>query len=342
MRIPFMSDSGNTESASTGWQAGRTGRHAWVVSFGPVGSGADGYLVRAEATARTLKSLDFDVAVLEISRRSGSVLLEEGIRIHPAWPRVVPARLVLGSVDWAAEFRTQLALLAGVIRYRHDLRGAQVVVIEGGLLTAAGLIRLLRRPRASRPRFILDAITVMSALHRHHVKAGREVRDCSITCRLRRFAWRVIEVVASRSTDLTVVCSPEDALHFKAPVAVVRHGLLRHEAQAEPCDQPNTLAFLGGGQLAPNREAVEFIVRCVLDAPSLHDVRCQVIGDQRGYMTRHERLEFVGFSEQLSKALAHVSVCCAPMAEAGGVSTNVLTSLVMGKRTVCSPEAAQG
>jgi hypothetical protein len=53
-------------------------------------------------------------------------------------------------------------------------------------------------------------------------------------------------------------------------------------------------------------------------------------------------MEFVGFAKDPTDALSAVSVCCAPMAGAGGVSTKVLFYLMSGKRTVCTPEAAHG
>src|SRR5207302_5408053 len=69
---------------------------------------------------------------------------------------------------------------------------------------------------------------------------------------------------------------------------------------------------------------------------------CRIIGDPAGYARDSNRLEFVGFAEDLEAALSPVSVVCAPMAESGGTSTKVLASLIYGKRTVCTPEAAKG
>jgi hypothetical protein len=53
-------------------------------------------------------------------------------------------------------------------------------------------------------------------------------------------------------------------------------------------------------------------------------------------------VEFVGFIRDPTQALASVSVGCAPMSGAGGVSTKVLTFLMNGKRTVCTADASHG
>jgi hypothetical protein len=110
-------------------------------------------------------------------------------------------------------------------------------------------------------------------------------------------------------------------------------------------EDANLLGFVGSGHVVPNRDALVFIASRVLEDPGLTNVRCRVVGDARGYprdLVSNAKLEFVGFTKSPDTQLETVGVCCAPMAGAGGVSTKVLTYLMSGKRTVCTPEAAHG
>jgi hypothetical protein len=107
-------------------------------------------------------------------------------------------------------------------------------------------------------------------------------------------------------------------------------------------ENPRLLGFIGSGRVVANRDALDFIVREVLSAPPLSEVRCRVIGDTTGYTIRSDRIEYVGFCPVIEDAIEPVSVFCAPMREARGMSTKSLLSLMSGKRTVCTPEAAEG
>jgi hypothetical protein len=314
---------------------------AWIVAFGPIGSGADGYLLRVEATAHAMRRLGFDVRILEVSKRSQPVELWSNVVVHPAWPFATPGPRVLGSLNLFAELRVQLALLWGLRRNWRELRSAAVVIIEGGLLAPTIALRALRKN--SRPTLVFDVITVMSDLHRHGQRDSVNAQ-CNLRCRLRRQIWRLLEQLCTWGSDVTVVCAEEDMSPFLGRrVRIVPHSGTTKEQDTKLKEDPGLIAFLGSGRLAPNREALDFIVTGVLDHPRLRAVRCRVIGDRDGYRTAsQERLEFTGFRPDLSEAMAPVSVFCAPIKEAGGVSTKVLTALLNGKRTVCSPEAARG
>ena len=137
---------------------------AWIVSFGPVGAGSDGYLVRVETNAQALASLGYQVKVLEISRRSERTTPWTNVETFPALPSIIREQRILGPIDWLANFRGQLALLVGLIRNRRSIRSSDVVVVEGGLLFLSFALRLFRR--RSFPLFVFDLITLMSSLHR--------------------------------------------------------------------------------------------------------------------------------------------------------------------------------
>jgi hypothetical protein len=309
---------------------------AWIVSFGPVGAGSDGYLIRVETNAQALASLGYQVKVLEISRRSERTTPWENVETYPALPSVIRQQRILGPIDWLANFRGQLALAVGLARNRKSLRSSDVVVVEGGLLFLSFALRLFRR----RPSqlFVFDLITLMSALHRDLTPV------CTITCKMRRRIWRILEFICVRSADVAITGSKEDALLLHGGRArVVPHVVVGDKSDVEEQEVAGLVGFLGTGHLVPNREAVDFLATRVLTDSRLEHARCRVIGEPDGYNRRdNKRIEFVGFYEDLARALAPVSVCCAPMDGAGGVSTKVLAYLTHGKRTVSTPEAAHG
>jgi hypothetical protein len=309
---------------------------AWIISFGPVGAGSDGYLVRVETNARALASLGFEVHVLEISARTASTSPWPAIVTHPAFPTVVAKQRILGPIDLWADIRSQIALAVGLVRHWRRLRSSRLVVIEGGLLALGFVARLFAGRQ--RPLFVFDLITLMSSLHRHGGSA------CTPQCKLRRSIWRVLEFTCVRCADLVTTGSKEDLSGLtRGPARVLPHVVVPDGAPIEHEEDPNMIGFLGSGSIAPNREAVDFISASVFRHPRLKQVRCRVIGDDRGYNhTNLTRFEFVGFSKDAARPLSSVSVCCAPMLATGGVSTKVLACLSHGKRTVCTAEAAQG
>jgi hypothetical protein len=309
---------------------------AWIVSFGPVGAGSDGYLVRVETNAQALASLGYQVKVLEISRRSMRTTPWANVETYPALPSVIREQQILGPIDWLSNFRGQLALVAGLIRNKESLRSCDVVIVEGGLLFLSFALRPFRR--RSSQLFVFDLITLMSALHRDLTPS------CSITCKMRRRIWRILEFACVRSADVAITGSTEDALLlYGGRARVVPHIVLGDASVVEEHEIPGLVGFLGNGHVVPNREALDFIATTVLNDPRLGLARCRVIGDPGGYNSRdNKRIEFVGFYKNPTPALAPVSVCCAPMEGAGGVSTKVLAYLMNGKRTVSTPEAAHG
>jgi hypothetical protein len=233
-----------------------------------------------------------------------------------------------------ADLRQQMALLVGLFRYRKELGSASLVLVEGGLLVLAFAVRLFGGRR--RRLIVFDLITLESSLHRHNDNG-----NCSFECKARRLIWRGLELISVRFSDLSVAGSPEDAQGlYGEQVKVVPHAVILETPLADPQEDPDLLGFLGNGHVAPNRQAVDFIASTVLQHPGLERVRCRVIGE--GYGRGYERVEFAGFMKDPTEALASVSVGCAPMSGAGGVSTKVLTYLMNGKRTVCTADASHG
>jgi hypothetical protein len=309
---------------------------AWLVSFGPVGAGSDGYLVRAETNAQALAALGYLVKVLEVSRRSERTTPWANVETYPALPSVIREQRILGPIDWLANFRGQLALVVGLIRNRKSLRSADVVVVEGGLLFLSFALGLFRR--RSSPVFVFDLITLMSSLHRDLTPV------CSIRCKLRRRIWWILEFVCVQFADVAITGSKEDALRlYGGRARVVPHIVLGDTSELDQQEVAGLVGFLGNGHVVPNREALDFLATMVLNDRHPDLERCRVIGDPAGYNGHDNgRIEFVGFYKNPSAALAPVSVCCAPMDGAGGVSTKVLAYLMNGKRTVSTPEASHG
>jgi Glycosyl transferases group 1 len=324
----------NASTATPGRVADRP--VAWLASFGPVGSSADGYLIRVEANAQALASLGYAVHVLEVSKRNEATNPWPHVTTHPAAPWLVAKRHIFGPMNILADVRGQFALVAGLFRHWSSLRSASLVVVEGGLLALTCLISPFRR-KGDRV-LVFDLITLMSSLHRDG--QGK----CTFQCKARRRIWRVLELVCVRFSDVSVAGSSEDArdLH-QSRVKVVPHALFTNSYVNDTSEDPNLIGFLGSGHVVPNREALAFIVSSVLQHPGLESLRCRVIGREDGYENENPaRVEFVGFHKDPAAALADVSVGCAPMEGAGGVSTKVLAYLMHGKRTVCTREAAHG
>jgi hypothetical protein len=309
---------------------------AWIVSFGPVGAGSDGYLIRAETNARALASLGYRVNVLEVSSRTDPTTPWPDVETHPTLPSVIREQRILGPIDWSANLRGQLALTVGLFRNWKSLRSSRVVVVEGGLLVLTLVLRLFRRRES--PIFVFDLITLMSSLHRDLTPR------CTFTCKLRRAIWRTLEFVCVRGTDIGVAGTDEDARRLHGGRGkVVPHIVLSDSLDLKSQEEANLVGFLGNGHVVPNREALSFIATTVLNHPGLESVWCRVVGDSEGYNRQnHQRIEFVGFQKDPAPALSPISVCCAPMEGAGGVSTKVLSYLMHGKRTVSTPEAAHG
>jgi hypothetical protein len=211
-------------------------------------------------------------------------------------------------------------------------------VVEGGLLALAFMLKAFRRRH--KPAFVFDLITLMSRLHR-----DRPGDICGWQCRFRRRVWRILEHICTSVADVSTAGNAKEieGLSSNGEARVVPHIVPESHSIGQHPEDPNLVGFLGNGTVGPNREAVEFMTSVVLMHPGLKAMRCRVIGDATGYQQeRSSSVDFVGTFADPSEPLKDVSVCCAPMRETGGVSTKVLTSLMRGKRTVCTPEAARG
>src|SRR5437667_12912876 len=98
---------------------------AWVLSFGPVGSRSNGYVVRAEMTARSLEQLGFAVVVLENSKRPIHHISPR-IEVRPTLPSVVPDIALFGPFKFLSELRSQIAMLVGFLANWRTMRRAHV------------------------------------------------------------------------------------------------------------------------------------------------------------------------------------------------------------------------
>src|SRR2546430_9406039 len=77
---------------------------AWIVSFGPVGAGSDGYLVRVETNAQALASIRYQVKVLEISRRSERTTPWTNVETFPSPPSHNRRPPIPGPLDLLRDF----------------------------------------------------------------------------------------------------------------------------------------------------------------------------------------------------------------------------------------------
>jgi glycosyltransferase involved in cell wall biosynthesis len=115
-----------------------------------------------------------------------------------------------------------------------------------------------------------------------------------------------------------------------------------------PWAQRQGLAFIGGAEHAPNRDAVNWLAAHVLPAlPAAgSDQICQIVG--QGWRAEDlpraggNRLKIVGPAGCLSTVLAGVRATTAPLRYGAGIKGKVIESLAAGVPCVMSTIAAEG
>ncbi len=211
-------------------------------------------------------------------------------------------------------------------------------IVADGPVAAAALLPLARRRAA-----IYNAHNLESAFRHQPAAGARRGR-----ARLERFERKLL-----RSFSESWMASPADlegALRLE-PGAAVRYvpnvvdvAAIEPPAPATDPDRPGLL-FVGSLDYAPNRDAVRFLAAEVM--PALWErkpaARLRIVGrGDAGIAPSDERIELVGFVEDLASEYAKADCVVIPLRGGGGSPLKFIEALAYGRPIVASPLAAAG
>ena len=219
----------------------------------------------------------------------------------------------------------------------------------------AGRYMMLARAHAQRARILYSVADL------HHLRIERQatVEDRpELLSTARRM--RLVECTAAWSADAVITHSHTEAAWLRravpeANVHQVPWDIPRPDARpdAQGSNARRTeprragVAFIGGYDHAPNRDAAQWLVEAVM--PLVWSARptipCLLVGpDMPGTLRRlaGPQVELLGHVEDLATIWARVRLTAAPLRYGAGIKGKVLESLAAGIPCIMTPEAADG
>jgi len=155
--------------------------------------------------------------------------------------------------------------------------------------------------------------------------------------------------LCNRATKL--ICTAErEADGFKSigvlrPILVVLHSsnaveFTKHKIEDRP---KKVLSFHGKLSYVANKLALKKISQAVFPKLDVNSYEVQVAGiGSKKLITRHPRIKFVGFVEDIVARIRSVDLSIFPIEISAGVSNKVLESLAAGVPSIITPQVAAG
>lgn len=149
--------------------------------------------------------------------------------------------------------------------------------------------------------------------------------------------------------DLVYYSKPADVLDLPPSKAIVRPNVPYFETttQSQP-SQPNLL-FVGSGSYAPNQQGVSwFIENCWPELSAQNtDVRLRIVGTgdwpRFGQRYAHlDRIDFVGFVDDLDVEYAQATATICPIFEGAGSQIKLIESCAFARPVICSGFSSTG
>lgn len=207
----------------------------------------------------------------------------------------------------------------------------------------------------------LDEVDIPVVLNEHNVESTLLKRRCESTSnpvakwyfyeqqrRLEKFETRVVQRVTH-----VIACSGEDGaiLSGMAPdqqISVVPNGVDTDFYQAHSTDNEEigNLAFVGGMNWFPNRDAVSWFDQSVMSLllQSNPGIQLNVVGKLVGDMkSKHDKqITMHGFVDDTRPYLEKAAVVVVPIRVGGGTRLKVLEAMSMGKAMVSTSVGVEG
>lgn len=299
-----------------------------------------GHGLRRYAIARALaaeRPLDIVYAVFGARAPAPEYSANERFRLHPVRPGRGARRLATylraraGGIPRGFARGISPELIAAA---RSASVGAEQTVADGPVAGAALLVGGIRP-------FVYNGHNVESDL-----RARVEDPDTGSGRRLGRFEERLLRtateswMVSERDMALAAELCPGASLRL-VPNAVDVGAI----EPLEPDAAALRALFVGSMDYEPNRRAVRFLLDDVMPRAweSLPDARLRVVG--RGaadLVDPSERVEVLGFVEDIRNAYAGSSCVVIPLLEGGGSPLKFIEALAYGLPVVATPFAAAG
>jgi glycosyltransferase involved in cell wall biosynthesis len=299
-----------------------------------------GHGLRRYAIARALaleRPLDIVYTVFGAAEPAPEFSADERFRLHPvhagrgARRLATYLRALAGGIPRGFARGVSPELIAAA---RAGSRGAARVVADGPV---AGAVML---QGGIRP-FTYNGHNVESDL-----RARVDDRDVGSARVLRRFEVRLLEaaqeswMVSERDMALAVELVPAAQLRL-VPNAVDVSAI----TPVEPDFEAQRAVFVGSLDYEPNRRAIRFLVDEVMPRVWEHEpeARLRVAGRGVGERVKGtERIEVLGFVEDIRDAYVGSSCVVIPLLEGGGSPLKFVEALAYGLPVVATPFAAAG
>jgi len=226
----------------------------------------------------------------------------------------------------------QMALLCRDLRHQRDRTGRSWPRLVLNSHELGSLPRERRARRASNPVVRLSAL--------------REARQ-----------WRRLQVAATGWADTTLCVTPQDHDLYAAlggrNLRTVPLGMNTAAIRAEwaPTNPPRLL-FLGSFDHRPNRLAADFLLKRMWPTVSVRQPDLQLVLAGRGsrdFLARlsgridaEDRVQALGFVEDLTPWFRKCRCFVAPLAEGGGIKIKILEAMARGIPVITTDVGAEG
>ena len=331
-----------------------------VITFGPVESRSNGYLVRVWNILKAFSKVGkLKVIVLEFPEQS----VDEQVKAINGitFIRLRGNELSQGKIsemlrrvftfDLIHAVKFQVFSIYELLKHRKLIARSDAVMIEGSLLLA-GIV--LSKPMGK--KVILDTHCINKLLARRFRSINR------LVYLFRVILWDLLERVSIRLSDLVIVVSNEERQFVIKEYGADPHSVLVIPNIVEPpkrvsreeivnlrkmlnLEDKIVLMFVGDLRAVQNADAVSYIINDL--APWIWDKRKDVVflivgrGEEKFQCTT-PNIMFTGFVEDLAPYLVMADVCIAPLRVGAGTKTKVLEYLAYGKPVITTPIGVEG
>ena len=198
-----------------------------------------------------------------------------------------------------------------------------------------------------------NARRIYSVADLHHVRLLRQAEAEGPTPAAMRHAEyiRQQEWAAAANSHAVITHSSYEARLLTAALPRAQVVIVPWDCEREPLParfaQRANLAFIGGFQHAPNRDAAVWLASEIMPLVWQTDptIVCLVVGaDPPKYLRElnDSRIRVLGAVADLDEVLAQVRLTVGPLTFGAGLKGKVIDSLAAGVPCVCSPIAAEG
>ena len=306
---------------------------------------------RAPDTRRQALFIDMDLPMPDRDGGSNAALGHLGALVRLGWRvRFAPSR-DMARVSPYAEALEALGVECCLAPFYGSV---EEVLRRHGERT--GLVYLHRLPNATRyaamaREYCRGARILYSVADLNHLRLARQAaaenrRELLAEAR----AVRARELMACASVDGVITHSGHEAELLRQAVPGIDVHVIPWPAQPAPRATPFAeragLAFIGGFEHAPNRDAAHFLIEEIMPRVRARQpgIECLLVGSAmpEALTAPREGIVPLGFVPDLATVLDRMRLTAAPLRFGAGLKQKVVESLAAGLPCVCTSIAAEG